>query len=90
MLWDTMLYARQSGFSRFDFGKTDLANTGLRFFKSGWNTKESELSYSFFPTVPSAGLQSILKKKLIEPAIRRSPAIVCRMAGEALYKYFGT
>ena len=89
MLWDTMLHARQEGFSRFDFGRTDLSNAGLRFFKSGWNTKETELSYSYFPTAPSAGLLDWVSKKVVEPTIRHSPQIVCRMAGEALYKHFG-
>ena len=89
MFWDTMLHARQEGFSRFDFGKTDLSNSGLRFFKSGWNSTETELPYSYFPTAPSAGLLELLNRKVIKPTIKRSPEIVCRMAGEGLYKYFG-
>jgi len=90
MLWDTLVYARQHGFSRFDFGKTALSNTGLRSFKSGWNTEEVLLPYSYFPKAPCAGVLDLMNKKLVEPAIRHSPAIVCRMAGEGLYKYFGS
>jgi lipid II:glycine glycyltransferase (peptidoglycan interpeptide bridge formation enzyme) len=89
MFWDTMLHAREQGFANFDFGKTDLSNTGLRFFKSGWDSTEMELPYSYFPTAPSPGVLDILNEKLIEPTIRHSPPIVCRMAGEGLYKYFG-
>ena len=89
MLWDTMVYARQHGFSRFDFGRTALSNGGLRFFKSGWNTKETALAYMFFPQAPCPGFQDFVTKKLIEPVIRHSPPIVCRMAGEGLYRYFG-
>jgi Acetyltransferase (GNAT) domain len=90
MFWDTMVHARQEGFLRFDLGKSDLSNSGLRFFKDGWNSTETELPYSYYPSAPSSGLLQLLNKKLIEPAIKKSPAIVCRMAGEGLYKYFGT
>jgi lipid II:glycine glycyltransferase (peptidoglycan interpeptide bridge formation enzyme) len=90
MFWDTMVHARQEGFSRFDLGKKDLSNSGLRFFKGGWNSTETELPYSYFTTAPSSGLLELLNKKLIEPTIKKSPAIVCRLAGEGLYKYFGT
>jgi hypothetical protein len=89
MFWHTMLYARQRGISRFDFGKTAASNAGLRFFKSGWNTKEMELPYSYFPAAPSAGLLAWVNKKVVGPTIRNSPEIVCRIAGEALYKHFG-
>jgi hypothetical protein len=90
MFWHTMLHARRHGFTRFDFGKTALSNAGLRFFKRGWDTKETELSYSHFPTAPSPGLVAWVNRKVVEPVIRHSPEIVCRMAGEALYKHFGT
>lgn len=89
MFWDTMLHAREEGFSRLDFGKTELSNSGLRFFKSGWDSTETELPYSYFPTAPSAGLLELLNRKVIKPTIKKSPEIVCRMAGEGLYKYFG-
>ena len=88
MFWETMLYAKQQGFLRFDFGKTASSNTGLRHFKSGWSATETKLSYSYFPTVPSAGLFDVLNHKVVEPVIKHSPPFVCRLAGEALYKYF--
>jgi lipid II:glycine glycyltransferase (peptidoglycan interpeptide bridge formation enzyme) len=88
MFWETILYAKQQGLSRFDFGKTALPNTGLRDFKRGWNTTETELLYSYFPTAPSTGLFDILNHKVVEPVIKHSPTFVCRLAGEVLYKYF--
>jgi len=88
MLWDTMLYAKEQGFVRFDFGKTASSHSGLRHFKSGWNATESELCYSYFPIVPSGGLFDVLNRKVVERVIRHSPPFVCRIAGEALYKYF--
>jgi hypothetical protein len=90
MLWDTMLYAKDNGFSKFDFGKTALSNPGLCQFKSGWNSVESELMYSYLPMVPSGGLFDLVNTRVVQPIIKRSPPVVCRLAGEALYKYFGS
>jgi lipid II:glycine glycyltransferase (peptidoglycan interpeptide bridge formation enzyme) len=89
MLWETMLYAREGGLSKFDFGKTEVSNAGLRMFKAGWNSKEMELKYSYFPAVPSGRLFEMLNTRVVRPVIRRSPAFVCQAAGEVLYRFFG-
>lgn len=88
MFWETMLYAKQRGFLRFDFGKTAMSNTGLRDFKRGWNSTETEIPYSYFPTIPSAGFMDMLNVNIVEPFIKHSPTFVCRLAGEVLYKHF--
>ena len=89
MFWETMLFAKEAGLSRFDFGRTDVSNAGLRQFKAGWNSKETELKYSYFPAVPSDRMFQVLNTRLVKPVIRRSPAFVCQAAGEVLYRYFG-
>lgn len=88
MLWEAMLYARRQGYSRFDFGKTDPANTGLTDFKDGWNTIKAELYYSYFPEIAPVGLLGALNRHVVQLLIKRSPAFVCRVAGELLYKRF--
>lgn len=89
MFWETMLFAREAGLSRFDFGRTEVSNAGLRQFKSGWNSRETALRYSYFPAVPSGRLFEMMNTRIVKPVIRRSPSFVCQAAGELLYRYFG-
>ena len=90
MLWDTMVEASSRGAASFDFGKTSVDNPGLRVFKRGWNSVETRLPYAYFPSAPSGRLSQMLNRTLISPVIRRGPAWMCRLAGEMLYKRFGT
>jgi CelD/BcsL family acetyltransferase involved in cellulose biosynthesis len=71
---------------RFDFGRTDLGNEGLRAFKHGWGAQERPLRYSTLS--PGAGaLSEGLPARALSAAIRRGPGWVCRGTGEALYRY---
>jgi len=88
MLWTAMQEAIKRGYTRFDFGRTDNDNLGLRKFKSGWGSVEEPLYYSYYPSVPSRGLFSAIKRNIVAPVIRNSPSFVCRLSGELLYKYF--
>lgn len=78
----------EHGFKVLDFGRTDVANQGLRIFKSNWGADEIPLTYSFLtdkPPKPSSGRMEALMQRII----KRSPAWVCRSAGELLYGHFG-
>jgi hypothetical protein len=88
MFWTTIAYARQRGFSRLDFGKTAFADAGLRTFKVGWNAAESDLPYSYFPRRPSGRAMDLLYRSVVRPVVRHSPPVVCRLAGEVLYRRF--
>lgn len=88
MIWTAMQEAVKRGFDFFDFGKTDIHNDGLRNFKSGWGSKETPLSYSFFPVLPKSGIIPFVKDNVVGPIIRHLPTFVCRWSGELLYKYF--
>lgn len=76
----------QDGMTVLDFGRTDLADTGLRRFKEGWGATTSPLSTTHLgehPTYPTA--------KGVDPwvraAVRRCPPVVCRLVGASLYRY---
>jgi hypothetical protein len=75
----------KDGFSRFDFGRTDFADAGLRSFKLGWGATERPLVYSWLDghrasSGPSGG-------RALAEIIRHCPIGVCRMIGEGLYRY---
>ena len=42
ILWHAIRWACEHGYRRFDFGRMDLDNEGLRSFKRGWGTEERQ------------------------------------------------
>lgn len=86
VFWDAIRWSCERGYRRFDFGRTDLENRGLREFKSRWGAEEQPLRYSSVAGVaPSLGQGRTVRA--LGTVIRRSPTWVCRGLGEALYKY---
>jgi CelD/BcsL family acetyltransferase involved in cellulose biosynthesis len=76
------------GDQRFDFGRTDLGNGGLRTFKSGWGALERPLAYSQLEPRATEGREGLAARALAL-AIRRGPSWLCRGAGQTLYRYAG-
>lgn len=77
-----------AGFQSLDFGRSDVENEGLRSFKRSWGAAEVDLSYTYLAE-REASPQPGLGDRLMGATIRRSPAAVSRIAGEALYRHFG-
>ena len=46
VFWEAIRWACLNGYETLDFGRSDADNQGLRAFKSGWGTVETELAYS--------------------------------------------
>jgi len=88
LFMDAIQWGCQNGQRVLDFGRTDLANEGLRAFKAGWGAKESPLRYTLFaPHAPVPGSSRV--DKALRPVIQRAPAVVGRWIGEALYRHVG-
>jgi CelD/BcsL family acetyltransferase involved in cellulose biosynthesis len=85
LFWTVIRWACQHGCRTFDFGRTEPDNAGLRAFKSGWGAQEHPLTYSSVGAAAADGLA--LGARLVRPVIQHSPAWVCRLAGELLYRY---
>ncbi len=88
VMWTAIQWGCDHGFAFFDMGRTDLENTGLRTFKSRWGAQETPLFYT------SLGVKSVHmgEGKLmsyIHKILQKSPACICRLSGELLYKHFG-
>ena len=86
IFWTAIQEACARGDTRFDFGRTDLDNSGLRAFKHSWGASERPLRYSTLAPGAAAG-HAGLAARALEAAIRRGPSWVCRGAGQALYRY---
>jgi CelD/BcsL family acetyltransferase involved in cellulose biosynthesis len=86
LFWEAIRWATAKGCRTFDFGRTHLADEGLRQFKARWGTVERELAYSVFadtpPRVSGGGTPALLCS-----VIRHGPTVVPRVLGEVLYRY---
>jgi CelD/BcsL family acetyltransferase involved in cellulose biosynthesis len=86
LLWEAIRWGCGNDFERFDFGRTEFGNEGLRSFKAGWATREKLLRYSVVADEAPSWSPSRLQKAA-GAAIKHSPPLVCRALGEALYRY---
>lgn len=85
---DVIRWACEAGFHTLDFGRTDIGNDGLRSFKRSWGASEFELFYTYLAD-REPSLEPALRERIMSATIQRSPAVVSRLAGEALYRHFG-
>lgn len=85
---DAIAHGCDAGLHTLDFGRTDLANEGLRAFKRSWGAEETELAYTTLaahPPGPGPGRA----ERALAVAIRRSHPLLGRLVGEALYRHVG-
>lgn len=88
IFWTAIRAAVARGDRRFDFGRTDFSNGGLRAFKSGWGAAERPLVYSELDAA-LLGSEHGPAGRALTTAIQRGPKWLCRGLGTALYRYAG-
>jgi hypothetical protein len=88
VMWTAIERACDHSFTRFDLGRTDLENIGLRNFKSRWGAKENPLFYTNLGTRSGRSEDDRLVHYM-QIILSKSPTWVCRLSGELLYKHFG-
>jgi CelD/BcsL family acetyltransferase involved in cellulose biosynthesis len=88
IIWHAVQAACERDCRWFDFGRTDADNEGLRAYKRSWGAVEEPLIYATLggPT-DCASTGHGRAGRLLASAIRRGPLVVCRAAGEVLYRY---
>ncbi len=84
--WETIRRGNASGYHTFDFGRSDINNTGLRYYKNQWKYEEKPLTYSYLGYEPREENRLM---DLSAVVIRHSPMWVCRIIGELLYRHVG-
>ncbi len=87
IFWDAIQWGCEHGYSVFDFGRTDLENSGLRTFKGRWGAREIPLRYFNLPEIDHTDKEKILMSA-IQTVISKSPLWVCKLGGEIYYRYF--
>jgi CelD/BcsL family acetyltransferase involved in cellulose biosynthesis len=88
IVWHAVQAACERDCRWFDFGRTDAGNTGLRAYKRSWGAVEEPLVYGTLggPADPASVGQGRIGQ-LLASAIRHGPLVLCRAAGEVLYRY---
>ena len=86
LFWTAIARACEAGYERFDFGRTDLEDEGLRTFKSGWGTVEEPLVYTTLAETPPTEAHG-RAAHAVRGILQRSPSIVSRATGALLYRY---
>lgn len=90
ILWEAIRWYLKEGFESFCFGRTELANEGLRHFKLGFGAREYDIPYYRY----------VLKEKdfsrgktsgggILSRAMRRTPVPILKIVGDVLYRHMG-
>jgi CelD/BcsL family acetyltransferase involved in cellulose biosynthesis len=79
--------AAEEGCTQFDFGITANRNEGLRRFKRKWGAVETVAYHVYLAGEPRPRAEDSRLLKAASFVIRRSPPVVCRLLGEAFYRF---
>ncbi len=88
VMWEAVKWHAQRGFVSLDFGRTSLANAGLRKFKLSWGTVERTIEYVRWDLRQEAFV--IVRDEAAgwyNRIFRLLPVSVSRLAGAVLYKH---
>ncbi len=86
LTWNAIQWAIENGYKKADMGRCEITNTGLRGYKLKWGARENPLTYSTYAGVPASVSESKLMQAM-KTVIQHSPSLVCKVAGEILYKH---
>jgi hypothetical protein len=91
LLWRAIHDAREAGFTRFSFGQVAAGQDGLAQFKAKWGAKECSPHRYVYPP-QSAGMGAARGcaaafERAGAPLMRRLPARLATLAGDAVYRY---
>jgi hypothetical protein len=90
VVWEAIRHFSKNGFDELCLGRTDLANSGLIHFKSGWGAQEESLNYYRYDLRRSSFVKGAPEiNGPAERVFQRLPAPILRLAGELLYKHLG-
>ena len=85
-MWQGIKTLAQRGFATLDFGRTSLANDGLRRFKQSWGVEEKVVEYSKYDALRKTWVTSQDKASGFHNTIFRAlPTPLNRLAGTLLY-----
>jgi len=88
VMWQAIRYLARSGCELLDFGRTSVANEGLRRFKLSWGTIENMISYHRFDDGHHKPVQKTDRETGFHNHVFRNlPLSLNRLAGTVLYPH---
>jgi len=90
VIWEAIRWYRQNRFECLCFGRTEPENGGLRQFKRGWGTRETEVNYYRYDLRREAFVAGHSRTTGLQNKIlRRIPIHVLGRVGTILYRHAG-
>lgn len=88
VLWHAINWFGRQGFAQLDFGRTSLANEGLRRFKLGWGSEERRIDYVRYDLRSRSFVTARDQASgWYSRIFRILPLILSRLAGAAFYRH---
>jgi CelD/BcsL family acetyltransferase involved in cellulose biosynthesis len=88
VMWNGIKWHAERGFLSLDFGRTSLANEGLRRFKLSWGTQEYGIAYSKIDCEHNTfGIAEDKAAGWHTRIFQKMPIPIARIVGEALYRH---
>jgi hypothetical protein len=90
VMWEAIKFYAGKGCNCISFGRTEPENKGLRRFKEGWGTKETDITYYRFDLASAAFVtenDSVSHSRRV--MFSRLPLPALRMLGNIFYRHVG-
>lgn len=89
LLWQAIEEAKNSGATLFDFGRSEISNTGLIRFKDHFGAGRSDLTHKVFPETSWEASAESWKMSLVKKVFARLPDDALILAGKLIYPHIG-
>jgi len=90
LMWEAIAHFSGRNFEQLDFGKTEIANEGLRKYKLSWGADEKRVPYYKYDYQSNSFIQDRNKESGWYNAVfKKMPLPLLKLTGALLYKHVG-
>jgi lipid II:glycine glycyltransferase (peptidoglycan interpeptide bridge formation enzyme) len=91
LLWNAIKLSHEEKNRFFEFGSSDIHNTGLIQFKQRWGTVAEELHHFYYPEIRgiSSKTSTSVRYQLLSMMVRHMPNWLLDQAGHFCYRHAG-
>ena len=91
IMWEAIKWYAQNGFKTFCFGRTEMNNTGLLQYKSGWGTRERMIKYYRYDLQKEVFVRQVSLKtnSSLNKILRKMPIPCLTLIGALSYRHIG-
>jgi len=88
LFWNAILRARDQGYHQLDLGRASIQESGLQRFKKNLGAHQAPLLYYYRAKVLT-NVEGSAFTPIAKYVLRKSPAVLNRVAGRIFYRYLG-